>query len=176
VINYDFTHQITLAQNLQKSSHDWSERTRHYYQRKQREAMHLLLVLDRRIEASPYFLPTVLVFLVALLVYLRGRSLFAYILQRLTLRAQRGGNLTAPLASLEYREMLRLLEKRGWRKAPSETPLEFAAAIRAPDLSAPIAQLTEIYQSARFGNHPAPIEQMSALLRAIRETLRSRKS
>jgi hypothetical protein len=57
VVNYDFTHQITLAQNLQKSSHDWSERTRHYYQRKQREAMHLLLALDRRIEASPYFLP-----------------------------------------------------------------------------------------------------------------------
>jgi hypothetical protein len=176
VVNYDFTHQITLAQNLQKSSHDWSERTRHYYQRKQREAMHLLLALDRRIEASPYFLPAVLALLVALLVYLRGRSLFAYVLARVTLRARRGGNLTAPLASLEYREMLRLLEKRGWRKAPSETPLEFAAGIPLPDLSAPVAQLTEIYQSARFGNNPAPIEQMSALLRAIRETLRSRKS
>ncbi len=24
IINYDFGHQVTLAQNLQKSSHDWS--------------------------------------------------------------------------------------------------------------------------------------------------------
>ena len=176
IINYDFTHQITLAQNLQKSSHDWSERTRLYYQQKQREAMSLLLALDRRIEASPYFLPTVLVFLVALLVYLRGRPLIAYILARLALRARRGGNLTASLASLEYREMLRLLEKRGWKKAPSQTPLEFAAAIPTPDLSTPVAQLTEIYQSARFGDHLARIEQMSALLRAIRDAVRSRKS
>ena len=175
VINYDFTHQITLAQNLQKSSRDLSERTRQYYQQKQREAMRLLLALDRRVEASPYFLPTVLVFLVALLVYLRGRSLIAYVLARLALHARRGGNLTASLASLEYREMLRLLEKRGWRKAPSQTPLEFAAAIPAPDLATPVAQLTEIYQSARFGDHPARIEQMSALLRAIRDAVRSRK-
>jgi hypothetical protein len=113
---------------------------------------------------------------VALLVYLRGRSLIAYVLARLALHARRGGNLTASLASLEYREMLRLLEKRGWRKAPSQTPLEFAAAIPAPDLATPVAQLTEIYQSARFGDHPARIEQMSALLRSIRDAVRSRKS
>jgi protein-glutamine gamma-glutamyltransferase len=176
VINYDFTHQITLAQNLQKSSRDLSDRTRQYYQQKQREALSLLLVIDRRIEASPYFLPTLLVFLVALLVYLRGRSLIVYVLARLALRARRGGNLTASLASLEYREMLRLLEKRGWKKAPSQTPLEFAAAIPALELSAPVAQLTDIYQSARFGNHAAPIEQMSSLLRSIRDSLRSRQS
>ncbi|HYL45620.1 MAG TPA: DUF3488 and transglutaminase-like domain-containing protein [Candidatus Limnocylindrales bacterium] len=175
IINYDFSHQITLAQNLQKSSRDWSERARQFYQKKQREVLSLLLKLDRRIEASPYFLPTILIFLVSLLVYMRGRPLIAYILARLALRARRGGNLTASLASLEYREMLRLLEKRGWKKAPSQTPLEFAAAIPAPDLSAPIAQLTEIYQSARFGDHPAPVEQMSALLRAIRDAVRSRK-
>jgi protein-glutamine gamma-glutamyltransferase len=173
VINYDFSHQVTLAQNLQKSSHDWSERAHQIYQQKQREAMRLLLVLDSRIEASPYFLPTVLVFLVALLVYLRGRPLIAYVVARLALRARHGGNLTASLASLEYREMLRLLEKRGWKKAPSQTPLEFAAAIPAPDLSMPVAQLTEIYQSARFGDHPARIEQMSALLRAIRDAVRT---
>ena len=70
-------------------------------------------------------------------------------------------NLTASLAALEYREMLRLLEKRGWKKAASQTPLEFAAAIPAPELAAPVAQFTELYQSARFGDHPAPVEQMS---------------
>jgi protein-glutamine gamma-glutamyltransferase len=176
IVNYDFTHQLTVAQNLQKSSHDYGERARRYYQQKQHEALDLLLAVDRRMEASPYFLPTLLVFLVGLLVYLRGRSLIAYFVARLALRTRRGGNLSASLASLEYREMLRLLEKRGWKKTPSQTALEFAAGIPAPELAGTVAQFTELYQSARFGDHPAPVNQMSELLRSIRNSMRVRPS
>jgi transglutaminase-like putative cysteine protease len=175
VINYDFTRQITLAENMHRSSHDWGERARHYYRQKQQDVMRFVLALDRRIEASPYFLPSVLAFLVALLLFLRGRALLSYALARWRLRARRGGNVTASLAALEYREMLRLLEKRGWKKAPSQTPLEFASAIPAAELLAPIGQLTEMYQAVRFGDHPARVEQMSFLLRSIRDSLRSRK-
>ena len=175
IVNYDFTHQISLAENLQKSSHDWSERFRAYYHEKQREAMRMLLVLDRKIEASPYFLPSLLVLLVALLVYLRGRSMIALIVTRWSFRAGAGGQATASLAALEYRELLRLLEKRGWKKSASQTALEFASAIPAPDLTAPVAQFTQLYQSARFGSHPVRIQEMSSLLRSIRDSLRSRK-
>jgi len=175
VVNYDFTHQALLATNLQRSSRDLGERARQYYLVKQQQAMRLLIALDRRIEASPYFLPSILVVLVALLVYLRGRWVIAYAIARLSLRARRGGNVTSSLAALEYREMLRLLEKRGWKKVPSQTALEFAAAIPSPELATPVAQFTELYQSARFGDHPAPVREMSALLHAIREKLRSRK-
>jgi Domain of unknown function (DUF4129) len=77
------------------------------------------------------------------------------------------------LATLEYREMLRMLEKRGWKKSPSQTAQEFAAAIPASDVAAPVAQLTQLYESARFGNHAAPAQQMSSLLRTIRESLRA---
>jgi hypothetical protein len=176
IINYDFTRQVTLAQNMQKTSHDFGERAQKYYRAKQRRVMQMLLAFDRRLEASPYFLPMLLVMLVALLLYLRGRPLISYVVARWSLRARRAGNLTASLAALEYREMLRLLEKRGWTKQPSQTPLEFAAAIPTSELSAPVAQLTELYQSARFGEHAAPIEQMTSLLRSIRDTLRTRKS
>jgi transglutaminase-like putative cysteine protease len=175
VINYDFVHQTNLVQNAQKTSKDWGERALRYYHNKQREAIRLIMALDRRTEASPYFLPSVLVFLIALLIYLRGRPLIGYLVARWRVRARRGGNLTASLAALEYREMLRLLEKRGWKKAPSQTPLEFASAIPSVDLSAPVAQLTELYQSARFGDHAAPVDQMSSLLHSIRESVRSHK-
>jgi protein-glutamine gamma-glutamyltransferase len=176
VINYDFSHQLTLGQNLQKSSRSWSDRARDLYRHEEHAAMRQLLALDRRIESSGYSLPALLVFLVILLFVLRGQTMIRFALARWSLRARRGGNLTAGLAALEYNEMLRLLEKRGWKKSPSQTPLEFAAAIPAADLSVPISQLTELYQSARFGNHPAPIEQMSTLLRSIRNSLRSRKT
>jgi hypothetical protein len=175
VINYDFGHQVTLAQNLQKSSRDWSERVQHYYHRKQNEAMNFIVALDKKIEASRYFLPGALLFLVVVLFALRGRSMIGYVITRWSLRARRSGNLTASLAALEYREMLRLLEKRGWKKAPSQTPLEFASAIPAAEFSAPVGRLTELYQLARFGDHPAPVEQMSSLLSCIRDLLRSRK-
>ena len=173
VINYDFVHQVNLARNVQNTSRNWGDRAQHYYRDKQRDAIRLLMALDHRTEASPYFLPSVLVFLTALLIYMRGRPLIGYLIARWRVRARRGGNLTASLAVLEYREMLRLLEKRGWKKAPSQTALEFISAIPAADISAPVAQLTELYQSARFGNQAAPVDQMSTLLRAIRESLRA---
>jgi transglutaminase-like putative cysteine protease len=175
IINYDFGHQITLAQSVQKTSRDWGEGARKYYQEKQRQILQLIVKIDRKTEASPYFLPSVLVFLVTLLIYLRGRSMFGYLMARWSLRARSTGNVTASLATLEYREMLRLLEKRGWKKAESQTPLEFAAAIPAAEIAGPVAQLTALYQSARFGDRPGPAQQMSALLSAIRELTRAGK-
>ena len=175
IINYDLVHQVTLAQSVQKTSRDWGESARKYYRDKQRRAMDVIITLDKKIEASPYFLPSLLVCLITLLLYLRGRSMIAYILARWSLRARNRGNVTASLATLEYREMLRLLEKRGWKKSPSQTAQEFAAAIPAADVAAPVAQLTQLYQSARFGNHPAPVAQMSLLLSSIREIIRANK-
>jgi protein-glutamine gamma-glutamyltransferase len=188
VVNYDFYHQITLGRNVHTASRTWSDRLRNLYQRGQHAALNAILALDRRTEASPYFLPSLLVFLVALLLALRGSALIRYAITRWRLRAH-AGDVTASLAALEYSEMLRLLEKRGWKKSPSQTAREFASAIPAPEFAVLVGEFTELYQCARFGNgvpdapilrdgvagsHPARIEQMSALLRSIRDLLRSR--
>jgi protein-glutamine gamma-glutamyltransferase len=175
VINYDFSHQLTLGRNARDSTRSWNERAHAFYRREQERMLHGILAFDRRTEASPYFLPGLLVCLLGLLFVLRGRSMIRYAVARWSLRARRSGDLTASLASLEYTEMLRLLEKRGWKKSPSQTPLEFASTIPVPELSAPIAQLTDLYQSARFGSHHEPIDQMSSLLRLIRDFLRVHK-
>lgn len=176
VVNYDFSHQVTLAGNAQQASRSWSDRVRDFYNHAQDRAMRWILAVDSKAEASSLFLPGLLLLLLAVLFYLRGRPMIGYLLQRWSLRARRGGNLTASLAGLEYGEMLRLLERRGWKKASSQTPMEFAAAIPSPELIGPVERLTELYQSARFGNQPARIDQMSSLLRLIREALRSRKA
>jgi protein-glutamine gamma-glutamyltransferase len=174
VVNYDSAHQMTFGRDLHTSARTWSDRVHEIYQRGQHAALNAILALDRRTEASPYFLPSLLVLLIAGLFAMRGRAMIRYFVARWRLRAH-SGNTTAGLAALEYSEMLRLLEKRGWRKSPSQTALEFASAIPAPEFAAPAAQLTELYQSARFGDHPARIEQMSALLRSIRDLLHSRR-
>lgn len=175
VINYDFGHQMTLAQNAQKTGRNWGEILHKYFKAKQRQAIHWILALDKRAESSPYFLPGILIVLVAILMYLRGRALFTFMMARWSLRARRSGNVTASLATLEYREMLRMLEKSGWKKSPSQTAQEFAAAIPASGVAAPVAQLTQLYESARFGDHAAPAQQMSNLLGTIREILRAHR-
>ncbi len=173
-INYDFSHQLALGKNVHDSTRTWNDHMRAYYHREQQAVVHRILELDRKTEGSRYFLPGVLICLVAALIFLRGGWVIRFAVARWRLRA-RGGNLTASLASYEYSEMLRLLEKRGWIKSEAQTPLEFAAAIPASDVSTPVARLTELYQSARFGSQPAPAGQMSALLSLIREAVRTRK-
>jgi transglutaminase-like putative cysteine protease len=173
VINYDFRHQITVWQNVQRTSNDWSKRARHYYEVKRHDALVLLRHWQQRVSSSPYSLPGALVFLISLLIYVRGRAMGGYLSARWTLRFRREGKLPPALASIEYKLMLKLLERRGWRKSPSQTPLEFAAAIPAADLSAPVAQLTQIYQSARFGNYPPDARAMHSLLAFIKNSIRS---
>ncbi len=175
VINYDFSHQLTLGQNIHRSSRSWADRLHQDYRKKQEAVMQKLLGLDKRIESSRYFLPGAVAFLVIVLLALRGRSIIHYAVARFGLTVRRGGSLTPNLAAIEYSEMLRLLEKRGWKKLASQTPLEFAAAISATDLLLPVTQLTELYQSARFGDHPARADEMASLIRSIRSLIRSRK-
>src|SRR5271169_3237612 len=175
IISYDFAHQVSLASTAQRTGRDWVGGVRKYFRDKQRQAIHVILGWDKRAENSRYFLPGILAILVGILLYLRGRALFVFMMARWSLRARRSGNVTAALATLEYREMLRMLEKRGLIKSPSQTALEFAAAIPAAEIAAPVARLTALYQSARFGDRPAPAQQMSALLSAIREFTRAGK-
>ena len=172
VVSYDFGHQAALAQNVQRNSQQWVAWLKTYYQEKRREVLAYLLALDRQAEKSRYSLPVVLGLLLVVLIALRGRAIGGYVRARWSLRAHRKGTLPPELAALQYREMLKLLERRGWRKSPAQTALEFAAAIPDAQLGLPISQLTDLYQSARFGAHPANAIEMSSLLATMKEMLR----
>jgi len=175
IVNYDFGHQILLAQDLQRGSRDWTSRLQRQYEVWRGRTLAYMLSLDLRLESSRALLPSVLVFLVLLLIYLRGREMMSHLVLRWGLLAHRRGNVDASLAALEYKEMLRLLEKRGWKKRHSETPQEFAAAIPLPEFAGPVGQLTRLYQSTRFGDHPARADEMSSLLRNIRDLVSGKK-
>ncbi|MGC2263492.1 MAG: DUF3488 and transglutaminase-like domain-containing protein [Candidatus Acidiferrales bacterium] len=175
IINYDFTHQLSLARGVRQSSVSWSEGISNYYHEKRRRAVDFLKLWQARVSASPYALPGALIFLLVLLIYYRGRALGGFVAIRWRLRARREGQLPPELAAFEYRQMLRLLERRGWRKSPAQTPLEFAASIRVPEFAGPVAELTQLYQSARFGSQPADARRVSSLLRAIKDLRLTRR-
>lgn len=174
VINYDFSHQLTLGRDIHQSSRAWSARASQYYQAKRRAALDFLKLWQARLSNSPYSLPGALVFLIVLLIYFRGRAMGGFVAIRWKLRAQREGKLPSELAAFEYRQMLHLLKRRGWRKPAAQTALEFAASIPAPEFAMPVAELTEIYQSARFGAHPADARRVTSLLAVIKQLRFSR--
>jgi transglutaminase-like putative cysteine protease len=169
VINYDFSHQLTLARNLHSSSHQWSESVSQFYDAKRRATIDFIKLWQARLANSPYSLPGSLVFLILLLIFFRGRAMGGFVAIRWSLRAHRSGGLSADLAAFQYRQMLRLLERRGWRKSSGQTPLEFAASIPAPEFAGPARELTSLYQSARFGAQPADARRVNSLLRLIKD-------
>ena len=81
-------------------------------------------------------------------------------------RVRRGALLrhrSADAATAFYRRLLGALARRGWNPAPSDTPLEFAAAVapRLPDADAValVDRVTALFYRVRFGAVPlAPDE------------------
>ncbi|MGD0907842.1 MAG: DUF3488 and transglutaminase-like domain-containing protein [Candidatus Acidiferrales bacterium] len=176
VINYDILHQFTLAQNLHRVSRDWAERVRTYFTDQRRRATDRLEFWQIRIARMPSVLPAtfaILVFIFAALLLLQPR-----VRQRLRtlwhLRVARGDAMTPHLATIQYNEMLRLLARRGIRKAPAQTPFEFAASLPDGNLAVPVRELTTMYQAARFGGQATDLRQASSLLNHIQSFLRSR--
>jgi Domain of unknown function (DUF4129) len=90
------------------------------------------------------------------------------------LRISAAATMTPHLATLQYNEMLRLLARRGIRKAPEQTAAEFAASLPNENLSAPVHELTGMYHAARFGGQTSDTRQASSLLNHIRTLLQTR--
>ena len=176
VINYDILHQFALAQNLQRASRSWTESVREAFTNARLAATERLERLQSRIVNTPAALPTSLTISAALLVFvlflqpgIRRRMVTLW-----HLRISPAADMTPHLATLQYNEMLRLLARRGIRKAAGQTPLEFASSLPYGNLAPPVNELTGIYQAARFGGQAADPRQAATLLNLIQSLVRSR--
>jgi hypothetical protein len=82
--------------------------------------------------------------------------------------------MTPHLATLQYLEMLRVLDRSGFRKADAQTPMEFATSLPDGSLAAPVLELTSIYQAARYGGKLADPQHASSLIERIQQFLKKR--
>ncbi|HJY85721.1 MAG TPA: DUF3488 and transglutaminase-like domain-containing protein [Candidatus Acidoferrales bacterium] len=171
VVNYDFAHQMTLAHNLQRLSHSWTERVRTGLERAHRRILERLKEWQARALHAPHALGGALgAVLLALL--LRNRA-SRQALSNFCLLCSGSLPKSHPrAATLRYELMLRLLARRGLKKPPGQTPREFAASLPATELTEPVGQLTELYQNARYGGRPLEEQAMSELLLSVKSLLR----
>jgi protein-glutamine gamma-glutamyltransferase len=174
VIGYDFAHQVTLAQNLQRGSKNWGESARSWFDRKQQDGKRWLKSWQLEHGSLGYLLPAVLVLLLLALRYnvpaevIRRARLF------LRIRAAKSGRSDPQLASRLYAELLRMLARRGLLRGETQTPLEFAAGMDSPQLAPAVQEFTQIYVHARFGGAPCNTTRLGQLLEQVRAALRSK--
>jgi transglutaminase-like putative cysteine protease len=175
VVNYDFAHQMLLAQNVEHGSRNWNETVRDWFRRMQERGMSGLTRWQNDHAKLSLLFPAALVFILAILRFNWIRSVFRWLRLYLPLRSSPADRSNPQLASRLYADLLHLLEKRGFQRAEAQTPLEFATSSELqPELQPAVQEFTNHYAEARFGNVPCDTVRLRTLLAQIRSTAKKR--
>lgn len=172
VINYDFSHQVQMAQTLQRSSRNWTQAFSAWFARAQINNRQRLKSMQLRHGTLGLLLPLLLILLLLGLRY----DVFGKLMRRLRLywqlHAPESPKANPLLATRLYAEFLRLLERHGFARLPTETPLEFASSVQTARLAPAVREFTSIYASARFGGAACDTFRLRHLLEQIRQAPR----
>jgi protein-glutamine gamma-glutamyltransferase len=172
VINYDFAHQVQMAQNVQRSTRSWTESARGWFATEQLKGKRWIKSWLYRHGAFTFVLPLALILFLVVLRYDLLRAALRRLRLYWQLRTPEAVSANPQLASRLYTELLRLLEGRGFARRASQTPLEFASAVNEPGLAPAVQEFTQIYSHARFGKTPCDALRLHNLLEQVRGTLR----
>jgi len=171
VINYDFIHQILLAQTMQRTTRTWTETARAWFVHEQAKGRRWMRSWNNGLRVLISL--AVALFLLALrfdlVVALARRMWLSW-----QLRSPELARSNPQLASRLYGELLYLLARRGFARQPTQTPFEFAAAVSQPRLAPAVYEFTQCYTQARFGGAPCDTIRLRALLEQIRSSFASR--
>jgi protein-glutamine gamma-glutamyltransferase len=169
VVNYDFAHQALLAQNVQRGSRNWNETARDWFRRVQNRGMAGLTRWQQNHTKLGLLFPLALVLLLVVLRLDWIRAFFRWLSLALQIRKAPESRNNPQLASRLYAELLHLLEKRGFTRAETETPLEFASSpTLQPELAPAVREFTSLYAQARFGQASCDAPRLRTLLAQIR--------
>jgi protein-glutamine gamma-glutamyltransferase len=166
IINYDASHQRALGKDAATNSHRFFDDTRHWIARQHQ----VLLRLTR--QAHQHFIHFPLRWaggLVACGIGLIMLLNLAPLIRGLRARSLRAHPERDPResAALWYDRMVGRMARLGWRKSPSQTPLDFVAAIQEDELRKKVAEFTRAYESARFGESVEDAQKLSDLFEDI---------
>jgi transglutaminase-like putative cysteine protease len=182
IINYDIFHQVILARQLQQSSRDFSRDSRRYFRQQYRAMVgYVRLQTESLLQHRAAALLVVAFVILASFAFSQRKAVARKLREWRMLRNARRGKISSEDATLAYLRLLRLLERSGLRKAPAETPTEFAHSV--PEPAGPLVQtFTQLYLHSRFGRltddpkrHVDSVLRLGSLLEQIHTLPRSPK-
>jgi protein-glutamine gamma-glutamyltransferase len=177
IINYDASHQRTLGKDAAYSSRRFFDEARRWMGRQHRALLRSARRAQRHFTNFPVrWLGGLIAFTAVLITLLNLRRLLSGLRDR-SLRAH-PERAPRESAALWYDRMVSRMARRGWRKSPSQTPLDFVAAIQEAALQKKVASFTRAYESARFGKSIDDAQSLPGLFEDITaaETANSGKS
>jgi transglutaminase-like putative cysteine protease len=166
IINYDASHQRTLGTDAATSSRRFFDESRRWIERQHRALLRSARrAHDHMINFPVRWLGGIFAVAAVLLLLLNLRQ----VLSGLRDRRLRAHPERAPResAALWYDRMVGRMARLGWRKSPSQTPLDFVATIQEAALQKKVARFTRAYESARFGKSVDDAQTLPALFREI---------
>jgi transglutaminase-like putative cysteine protease/uncharacterized membrane protein len=166
VVNYDFSHQNTLGQNMTVSGRQYFLSLQQWAKRKYSELLEAARQTRRRAQEQPreWGLRGV-IGLSGLLLLINARKLWRG--GRRQWLARRPASAPQAAASIWYERMTRSLARRGWPRAPAQTPEEFLITIDDPQVRRSVEAFILRYERARFGDSREDAEQLPQLYEAI---------
>lgn len=175
VINYDFSHQIRLAQQVDAGSHQFERSMRRRFEHWKEQGTLLAARQEGNVARHPWVLAVAL-----LLMAITSAGSPAIMLARLRFFwAWRFAPPSTPLgrneAAIVYQTFLRKMERQGFTREPSQTAAEFARRISLSQPGQPLANLvnefTCVYQASRFGTQHVPRARLRELLSEVDRAL-----
>ncbi len=166
IINYDSSHQRNLGKDAATNSRHFLEEARRWIAQQHRALLRSARHAHRRVTSFPVRWLGGVVGLAAILLTLVN---LRHLVGEIRARSLRAHPERAPResAALWYDRMVNRMARLGWRKSPSQTPLDFVAAIQEAALQKKVARFTRAYESARFGASVDDAQSLPELFKNI---------
>ena len=146
IVNYDFNRQVQLGSQISAGASHLQGSMQAWYKRKY---WHMLEGLRKMLGAASSGNVWIICGLGAVVMVLPLMPRLRRALKRAKLlkNPQAAPNSSA---SLWYTRMLKMMERKGIRKLPTQTAVEFASAIDDPEVQSGVMIFTQHYERARF--------------------------
>jgi protein-glutamine gamma-glutamyltransferase len=166
IVNYDIGHQQTLSLAAMRQTRSRASRLRAWSARQYNRLLDRARRLHRAATGNPLRLFRAGFTLLVLLLLVGLPFAALHFLARWRAASPRISPRSA--ASVFYLRMVNHLARRGYPRAPSQTPSEFAASIHDPALREAVLRFTAAYQQARFGGSATEAATLPNLLEQLR--------
>jgi transglutaminase-like putative cysteine protease len=171
VINYDYSHQVLLAREVERDSRQFQQDFQQRIRRLQRQAIKLAFRVEGWLMSHKLLVLLIMAGILFALVAAEKSGSIAELRFLWTWKFRRRDRTLSPQeATLTYSRFLRTLQKKGYRKPPSQTPREFALSFVGTPLNWAVVEFTRLYNALRFGQSRVSLARLRQLLEDIGKT------
>jgi protein-glutamine gamma-glutamyltransferase len=168
VINYDFSHQIRLARQVEQTSRNFQQEFVGYTDQFKRRAVQAAYAIEGWLMSHKLLMFLIMVTMLAALVAgEKGGSLAEIRFFWLWKFGRRELTLSPHQATMSYQRLLKTLRKKGYLKPTALTPWEFAKSLAGTRLGSDVGEFTRLYNLLRYGQVQVPMARLRQLLDEI---------